>query len=116
MGNVILLQAPESQCCTRTQERKVKNKMPIEIRRDDGNVEIFNERYGFFKEKTSCVVDELGTSGVILKIDSSRDEESVYEDFVLAIKEGVDADYFERYMPKFRNHCELVLVVDDETN
>lgn len=90
--------------------------MPIEIRRDDGNVEIFNERYGFFKEKTSCVVDELGTAGVILKIDSSREEDSVYEDFVLAIKEGVDADYFERYMPKFRNHCELVLVVDDETN
>ena len=90
--------------------------MPIEIRREDGNVEIFNERYGFFKDKTSCVVDELGTSGVILKIDSSRAEDSVYEDFVLAIKEGVDADYFERYMPQFRNHCEMVLVVDDETN
>lgn len=90
--------------------------MPIEIRRDDGNEAIFKERYGFFKEKTSCVVDELQASGMILKIDSSRDLDSVYEDFVLAIKEGVDANYFERYMPKFRNHCELVLVVDEDTN
>ena len=73
--------------------------MPLEIHRNDCNVEIFNERYGFFKDKTICLVDELGTCGVILKIDSSRAEDSVYEDFVLAIKEGVDADYFERYMP-----------------
>ena len=56
-----------------------------------------NERYGFFKEKTTCVVDELQASGMILKIDSSRDLDSVYEDFVLAIKDGVDANYFERY-------------------